>query len=767
MDEATLERPEDAGKTEDAKVRFWIDEVALAGKREKAWREGAKKIVSIYEAGRKDTNQFNILYSNTETMSPAIYNTIPRPVVRRRFKDKDPAGLLASKVAERLLEYYLDTNLDGYKSDFEEMVEQVVHETLLVGRGIPWLGLEAGQITTVAVPWEHFRCSYGKRLGDIWWIARLHNMTRDELVDNFGKALGEKVPVSGPEGGEDEGSDNDENRGSLQTAPVWEIWDKRTKQVHFISDCYPQAFLRQVDDPHKRTGFFPCPRQLLWMRKVENLTPVAPYELYEKQAEELNRITLRINKIINVMKVRGAYDATVEGMDKILSQDDGMLSPIENVAALQGGQGKLDAAIWLMPIEKLVVVLQQLYNQREQVKQIIFEITGLADIIRGSSKASETLGAQQIKERWGGLRIRRMQKSVQNLVRAIMRGMLELSVKNIPEEQLYAIVQLPIPTVEQKNTAIQQANAASAAGQRPHQTIMAVAQGPTFSDVIKLLQDDLARSFRVDIETNSTVDVEATEDRQMISEFMQATGQFIQGVSPMVQQGILPFQAAQGMLMAISRRMKFGDEVEEYLEQMSPPQPHDDGKVKLDQQRLQLEQQAKAGELAIRQKELQLEGARLELEKERVLLEREKAALEREQTAMQMAQVQHEMATSERDHTLEREKLQMEWNDKKEERALRQADSVADRELRIRQLAPPEQGSGLQQSLGELTATLTELRANVQEALTDLAAAVEETKTIVTTPKKRTVERDASGMAVSIDGQPLQRDGSGKIIGLG
>ena len=47
-----------------------------------------------------------------------------------------------------------------------------------------------------------------------------------------------------------------------------------------------------------------------------------------------------------------------------------------------------------------------LYQQREQIKAVIYELTGLSDIARGASKASETLGAQQLKSQWGSIRLK-------------------------------------------------------------------------------------------------------------------------------------------------------------------------------------------------------------------------------------------------------------------------------------------------------------------------------------------------------------------------
>ena len=77
------------------------------------------------------------------------------------------------------------------------------------------------------------------------------------------------------------------------------------------------------------------------------------------------------------------YDAQVEGIDKALEAEDGTRSRRRTSLRLQSqGSSGLDKAIWLFPIEKIVPVLQQLYTQRQQIKQVIFEINGIADIMR-------------------------------------------------------------------------------------------------------------------------------------------------------------------------------------------------------------------------------------------------------------------------------------------------------------------------------------------------------------------------------------------------
>ena len=70
---------------------------------------------------------------------------------------------------------------------------------------------------------------------------------------------------------------------------------------------------------------------------------------------------------------------------------------------------------------------------------------------------------------------------------------------------------------------------------------------PKWADVLGMLRDDTQRAYRVDIETNSTIAPEASEDQQQITEMMTAMGQFLNGVAPLVSKGVMPFQIAQSM----------------------------------------------------------------------------------------------------------------------------------------------------------------------------------------------------------------------------
>jgi hypothetical protein len=127
-------------------VKYWQDQIKLYDKEFEDWAKRGKKVVDRYldkrgiQPNGVDTvgnARFNILWANTETIFPAVYNRLPKPDVSRRYKDKDPAGRVASLLLERCLEY----EIEQY-ADFDSALKNALYDNLLPGRGIAWVRYE-------------------------------------------------------------------------------------------------------------------------------------------------------------------------------------------------------------------------------------------------------------------------------------------------------------------------------------------------------------------------------------------------------------------------------------------------------------------------------------------------------------------------------------------------------------------------------------------------------------------------------------------------
>lgn len=633
--------------------RAWMSKIDDANKREKDYRKDGNKCVRLYEAQENVREPFAILYSNTETMQPAIYNARPIPVVERRFKDADPVGKAAAEVSTRILKYLIEAENEEYDS-FDELMQPAVLETLITNRGVTRFKYvphfttdEMGQqaiasecVYGEAVRWDKILHGYARTWKKVPWVSFEWDMDPEEIKKNYPEVEGKVEFTEARADGGDGSPEKKSELAGVKLAKVYEIWDKETGKIYFLTPNYTEGFLKEpIDNPLKLSGFYPIPKPMNFMRKVSTLVPTPLYMQYQAQAQELNKLTVRLKALIDGLRIRGFYNTTVEDIEKVLKAEDNELIPLTNLSAMPDGMG-VDKLIYLMPLAEIAQVVQALYLQREQCKQVIYEITGVSDILRGNSVASETATAQNIKNQWGTLRLKKMQKEAQRYCRDSLRITLEIAVNTFSQETIKKMTGLDYPTAEQKQQVQQQVQQMTATAQQQMQMgqqpappppippeLSEMMAKPTWEDIVKLLKDEVTRSYRVDIETNSTVDVEATADKQDISELLNSLSQFLNGVAPLIQQGTLPFEVAQQMLLAVARRYTFGSQLEEQLLKMKAPQPQADptaeakaaaekqkmdgeaAKQKMEMEKMQMELEIAKAEAALRMEEMKLEFA--------------------------------------------------------------------------------------------------------------------------------------------------------------
>ena len=604
----TLVTPEDAGKGAPGVVARWIAELDLSDKVEKNWRERAKDVQERYrdektqnERRYSSSNRYNILYSNIQTICPALYNQSPTPDVRRRYRDADPVGKEISEVLERCLSFTMDD------CDFDRYMRLAIKDQQICGRGVtrvrydpvfgeesdemgdPYDDLKGEEVKFQHVNWADFRHGPGRTWEEVEWIAFSHLMTRDALRDKFGDKIGDEVELDyTPIGMEDK--DGDVVADTFKRATVWEIWCSRQKEVIFISKSMKERPLKTDPDPLQLRGFFPTPRPLYATENTDSLVPVEPFRFYRDQANELDNITRRISGIIAACKVRGIYDSTITEMSNLMDAGENMMVPAQDVLPLMQSGG-LDKAIWMWPIEKIAGVLNELYNQREQIKKTIYEITGIADIMRGSTASSETLGAQQLKVQFGTMRLDDMGRDVQRYARDLVRITAEIISEHFSPDSIAMMTDIKLPSQEEKMMAQQQAQMMAQQQQPMPPQLEEMLQKPTWDECMQVLRDDKQRSYRVDIETDSTISGDQAMDQKSMTELLTGISTFISNAGPAVAAGYLPLEAAKSLLMSAVRRFRMGREVEDALDMIGEDE-NDSGAAGDGQQQAQQAQQA-------------------------------------------------------------------------------------------------------------------------------------------------------------------------------
>lgn len=591
----------DRQAAQDAKdAQRWQKELQAADKREKEWRKNGQDIVDRYSGKQTKRNRYNVLWSNTEILRPAIYNTTPNPDVRRRFRDADPLGKAVSEVLDRALCVVRDD------SSTETSLRNDVLDTLLCGRGISRVKyvpsftqlpqveaseptedepaeaieeLENEQCCIEHIDWRDFRHGYGRTWDEVPWSAFRHKLTRPDAEKQFGKENLADIVFTEPLS--DERDRKQEQVDELsKIAEFWEIWDKQGGKVLFIQENAKQLLypLANPDGspPIQFDGFFPHPEPLRIIETTGTLLPVAHFELYKEQANELDKLSARIDKIVDKLRLRGVYDAKLKELSDLMSADDNELIPVQNTG--QWADTGIDKAISWMPAEQAVAVLVALNEAREKQKVIIDELTGISDIIRGVTDANETYGAQQLKSQYASVRLQRMQKEVQRYARDIFRLVAQLIASKFGTDTLAKMTDLKFPTAQEKQAMqaqLQLAMMQPQQGQQPQQPPInpALLQIPTWEDIQGLLQSPMLRQYRIDIETDSTIAGTLDSDAAGLTEVMKGVTEMLTGMGPIVQSGALPVDAAKELVMAVIRRARMGMAVEDAFEKMKAPNP--------------------------------------------------------------------------------------------------------------------------------------------------------------------------------------------------
>ena len=536
----------------------------------KKWEARVTKIIRRYRDDQgtgtgmgNEAARFNILWSNVQTLIPAVYARLPKADVSRRFGDNDPVGRVASLLIERVLDYEIE-----HYPDFRSTMRHAVEDRFLGGRGVAWVrydphikkqdipedgyqitedveegeadeAKEGGDIynptagndgtpeeidyecaPTDYVHWKDYGHSCARTLEEVTQVWRWVYMSKDAVTERFGKKAAKKVSFnSSPDGLTKYGQKEKSN----DKAKVCELWDKETGKVYWLTENSVDL-LDERDDPLGLEGFFPCAKPLYATTTSDSLIPVPDFILYQDQANELDILTDRIDGLVKSLRVRGVYDASQPALQRLLTEgDNNTLIPVDKWMAFSE-KGGLKGSIDLLPIETLASALINCYQAQANIKGQIYEITGISDILRGAGAASESATAQQIKGQYAGLRLRAMQESVALFASELLRLKAQIICTKFQPETILRL---------------------AAADQ------MAPADQQMIPQALQLMQDSPLRSFRIQVAADSLVQLDENQNKQDRMEFLKAFSEFLREAVP-------AGQASPDMVPMLMDVMKFG-----------------------------------------------------------------------------------------------------------------------------------------------------------------------------------------------------------------
>lgn len=624
-----------AEKTPEQVAAYWLDNIERAEKDRKAFIRRGRQIVKRYKNKRTLTQlgvpianrRMNVLWSNVQTQKPVLFAQTPKANVSRRIKTKDPVGRVASIVLQNCLQNSIAME------DFDFNMAQVVDDRLLPGAGLAMVEyvpqVEDNQVgwqaaETRYIHWEDWITNPARVWQEVWLFGYKVYLTRKECYDialknsgdeAFAQDVWNEITLDHKAIKTDDGGKKTEDVGPAK-AVVWCIWDSLGKQVIQISPGYPKAPLAVLPPPVNFDQFFPIPRPLQSTTTNDSTNPVPDFEQYVDQADEIDLMTQRIGVLSKALRLRGLYPADMDSLKALVDGDDADMIPYDNWQLIMERGGAEALVLWF-PVEAIAKTLMICIQAREEAVQVMYQITGISDIIRGATEASETATAQQLKAQFGGIRIRDSQKEVQRFIRDILRLKAEvicehftletikvMSGMRLLSEQEKQMVQRALQMWQQYQQLAEQAQQQGGVALQPpsvpqpsEEMIEALGE-PSWEQVMGVLRNEKLRGFVVDVETDSTIEPDQQAQQQAAEQFVMAVAQFMTAALPIMQAAPDAAEFLGEMMAWTTRQWKGADTIEgavdAFVEKMKkkaqqPPPPSPEMmKAQTDQQVAQI-----------------------------------------------------------------------------------------------------------------------------------------------------------------------------------
>lgn len=466
----------------------------------------------------------------------------------------------------------LEVEPDGEDDDGNPYVEEVVEETVRAWH----------------VLWRDFRHTPVNDWRRVWWVAFARYPTRYEAEKEYGPRIADRLSYK-PADDTDEDKPDGQFR-EADRALVWEIWCKRTKKVHHVADTIRDEVIKEEPVPFDVDDFFPVAPPWRPIGTTDRWEPIPEYCIYQDQAEEIDAYTDRITALTQAIEAKGAAPGPIAGALKdIKNMPDGHVGPVEDWESLAEHGGFENSIAW-MPIKQMADVVKILSERRMQSKQELYEITGISDLMRQATVASETATAQQLKGNFGNMRLQPRQLPFERFVRDTLRLMAQVMASKFSPRTLERMTGVPLAAMNPQRR-------------------------PDADQIIELLRDKELRAYRIDVETDSMIQPDEQQEKANVVEFVGAIAKYLESAVTVGGADPLLMPLLMEMLKSACRRFKLGRELEDTIQQVveshtkaaevkaQQPPPKDpalveaEAKMALEQQKMKMEaeeRQAKA-----------------------------------------------------------------------------------------------------------------------------------------------------------------------------
>ena len=552
-----IQEEADFTKSKGGWYQRWDAELTAARKASTKYHNRANKVVNRFVdrrgAGEEDWFKLNIFHSNIETVQAMLYGNLPKVDVSRCFADADDdVARVAGVIIERMLNYDIQRPADSYTT----VLRQCLEDRLVPGLGEARIRYEVemedeevepinfvgddGKVVELAEGYTEERVTYEAAIVDyvhwrdvLWspcrtyadkrWKAYRSYLTRDALVKRFGEKTGKLIPLnktSLPDVELQYTEKESPNKDAWARAEIWEIWSEEYEQVFWFCQDWPKI-LDIVDDPLELDGFYPGAHPMVANITTTAFMPIPDYHMAQDLYNQIDKLETRISLITEAVKVVGVYDKSADGVKRMMVEGiENDLIPVDNWAMF-AEKGGIQGTVQWMPIAEIAETMGHLVVQRDQHIDLLNEITGMNEIMRGGTSNKNPGGPVTATEsttaaRFGSVRMQALQEMFANFAADLMRLKAQVICKHFSPE-----------------TIVKQSNA----------KYMNKADQQYIQPAIALLKEMPELLWRIDIKSESLAMVDYAILKQERVEFMGAMSQYIQAAMPLAQieQATVPF----------------------------------------------------------------------------------------------------------------------------------------------------------------------------------------------------------------------------------
>lgn len=564
-------------------ARWWQAQITHVENKRREFRDSAEESIKLYNAKKQIAvmddveRRLNVWWYVVNTLIPAYYSSTPKAEVNLRKRTGGVPYQIGSVILERNIQYCMDNHFN-----FDQVGYLAGLQFLLTGQAVLWPRylpefatemMETADVTDggVVVAQEEverkvsekaildfihypdYLCNDARDESEIEWQGRRAFLTRDAVKEMFGGDIAKALSYDTyPDAiKRDDARKEDQYEGK---AELVEIWCEASGKVYWVSRGGDKKIVESGDPPTQFEQFYPCSviRQSV---NPDSVIPVSDYCHVKDQILEVERLTTRIHATLQAIRSNSVYDATLGTQVEELLTGDLKMIPVTNWPAYKG-RGGLANGVETFNIEPYVNALNTLQSARQAALQQLYETLKVSDLLRGTSEQYKSATANRLENQWSSLGLIVRQNMFTKFVSDAIANLGTIIAQHFEPETLLEVGDadgLLMPLLEEPQVGPD----GMPVGMPPEEQLAAMKE-----QVIAILKDPKARSYRIQIASDSMVAIDQQQQQQEGARLMEAAGQFFEQMKGLVLEYPPMLGFSISLFQNMIKRVKGGKELD-------------------------------------------------------------------------------------------------------------------------------------------------------------------------------------------------------------